>query len=103
MCNAILNVLTIIDIHMDNATSGIEGAVSAAIIDIARDSGLDEAEAIAALNTHAVDMSTTERAQMLEALGGVHYGSIQELSDQIALINEGQKKEIEAKQRPTSE
>lgn len=87
---------------MDNGTSGIEGAVQAAIIDIARDSGLDEAEALNALHIHAVDMSTTERAQMLEALGGVHYGSIQELADQIALINAGQKNELEAKTRPTS-
>ena len=87
---------------MDNVTSGMEGAVQAAIIDIARDSGLDEAETINALNTYAVDMTTSERAQMLEALGGVHYGSVKELADQIALINEGQKKEMEAKQRPSS-
>lgn len=87
---------------MDNVTSGMEGAVQAAIIDIARDSGLDEAETINALNTYAVDMTTSERAQMLEALGGVHYRSVQELADQIALINAGQKKELEEKMRPTS-
>lgn len=87
---------------MDNATSGMEGAVQAAIIDIARDSGLDETETINALNTYAVDMTTSERAQMLEALGGVHYASVQELADQIALINAGQKRELEEKSRPTS-
>ena len=80
---------------MNDETTGIAGAVNAAIIDIARDSGLNEAEAIEALNTCTADMSTTERAQMLEALGGVHYESIKELADQMTMINAGQKRERE--------
>ncbi len=80
---------------MNDKTAGIAGAVNAAIIDIARDSGLNEAEAVEALNTCAADMSTTEKAQMLEALGGVHYESIKELADQITMINAGQKRELE--------
>lgn len=77
---------------MNDETTGIAGAVNAAIIDIARDSGLSEVEAIEALNTCAADMSTTEKAQMLEALGGVHYESTKELADQITMINAGEKR-----------
>ena len=88
---------------MDQSTSDIEQAVTAAIVDIARDSQLDETEALSTLNTCAADMSVIERAQMLEALGGVKFKTIKDLADQITLINEGQKRETEGKMRPTSE
>lgn len=88
---------------MDQRTSDIEQAVNAAIIDIARDSQLDETEALSTLSTCAKDMSAIERSQMLEALNGVRFKTMKDLADQISLINEGQKRETEGKLRPTSE
>ncbi len=88
---------------MDNDISSIETGVIDTIKDIARDNQLDEQEAINTLNTAAVDMSPLERAQMLEALDGVRFKSIEALAKQIAQINEGQKRERDGKTAPSSE
>ena len=88
---------------MDDGISAIERDVNAAIIDIAKDNGLDETEAINTLNTAAADMTAMERAQMLEALDGGRFDSIADLAKQIAEINEGQKRELDGKTAPSSE
>lgn len=84
-------------------TTNIEEGVIATMKDIAKDNHLEEAEALDTLNSCAADMSAIEKAQMLEALDGVRFGSIKELAHQITLINEGQKREQDGKMRPSSE
>jgi hypothetical protein len=101
--NAMLNSLMFNNFTMDNGTMGFDDDINAAILDIARDNGFDEGEAVETLNACATDMSPLERAQMLEALGGVRFETIKDLARQITEINAGQQREIQDKMRPTSE